>query len=133
MTHGAPTGGIGSTATHGTHHNNTQGYPAGAATGAPGAYNDGTTGYGADPHHTTTAGNSSSGGGLFKKKDDLEDSLEKERRAKAELDAAMAKHQAAQQDASGRLQAQEDRARAEFEAAERRLKETQTARQQHGF
>ena len=135
VTHGVPTGGVGSAATHGTHHNQQhqqQGYPAGGSA----VYGDGTSGYGTETdQHRLNDHNSSSGGsgGLFKKKDDLEESLEKERKAKAELDAALAKHQAAQQDASGRLQAQEEKARLEFEAAEKRLREAQAVRQQHGF
>lgn len=58
--------------------------------GTHGTY-DSTTHSGGNP---LTGGHSktSSGGGLFSKKDDLDDSLEKERKAKAELDEAIRRY-----------------------------------------
>jgi len=108
--------------------------PAGAAAGY-GAPNTTSTGH----HDSGLVGNkdhhsSSSGGGLLgRKKDDIEESLERERQAKIELDKAMAKHQAAQGDASKQLQAKEDAARAELAAAQRRLEEAQGLRSKHGL
>jgi hypothetical protein len=42
------------------------------------------------------------------------------------------RHEEARKDADGRLTAKEEAARAEFEAAERKLREAQGLRQQHG-
>jgi hypothetical protein len=92
----------------------------GQDTRAPGAYNT-QDGYGREQGTTHDAGltghhdkHSSSGGGLLgRKKDDLEDSLSREQKAKAELDAAMARHNEARTHADRQLNEKEQAAQAE--------------------
>ncbi|KAL7008120.1 hypothetical protein EMMF5_002302 [Cystobasidiomycetes sp. EMM_F5] len=130
-------------ATHsstGTHH----GVTGSHAHNAPVAHQTDTVG-GVHNQHTGTTGTGILGhdkhvdtrthdekGFLGRKKDDIEDSLAREREAKAELDRAMAKHNAARTDAHGKLQAREEAARVEFEQAQARLQEAQQARSQFG-
>jgi len=140
--HTVPTGGVGYNANapagartaQDPHLNNQQAAGFGAHPGVAGTHvtHDSTTHSSGNPLTGGHSKTSSTGGGLFSKKDDLDDSLEKERKAKAELDEAIRRHEEARKDADGRLTAKEEAARAEFEAAERKLREAQGLRQQHG-
>lgn len=92
----------------------------GQDTRAPGTYNT-QDNYGREhgtSHDSGLTGHqdkhSSSGGGLLgRKKDDLEESLSREQKAKAELDAAMARHNEARTHADQQLTAKEKAAEAE--------------------
>lgn len=58
-------------------------------------------------HDNNTHGSHEKGGLLGRKKDDLEESLTREQKAKAELDAAMARHNEARQHADKQLNEKE--------------------------
>lgn len=101
----------------------------GTASGAP---YDSTAARGS--HAKTSSG---SGGGLLHRSGnndptDINEVLRQEAQAKKEMEEAIARHNAAHQTAGSRLQSQEEQARAEYEQAERRLREAEAFRKQHG-